>query len=458
MASHNHSHSHGGKQHSHGHSHHGNGSGGNSNHHPNGQHNNGGGGNNGGGNNGGGTGGNGGNGGKDKKPGYELPSYLQNFVDRSQGDISKQAANDIDLALHPYLAQIDRAQTDAQQQYQKDVTRTGNIYQGLQNDLAPLDNQYNAAAKDISGNLSDSLGALAKDIPSGGFGQENKAFSDAFGAAGASGLGMLASDAARQAAYQGGAQTQAAAEQASTQSNFLGDYQDALDQLRNRRMDVTEQAPKMVTSRLDELTQNALEGNLSVQQFLQNAKQAAASRKSDRALQQFLMKQIGGQSSGGNGGGGGGGGGNGGGNKNNKGGGNGGNNNNGGNGGNGNGGGPQHQGGRTGHSGPNGPGGSGGGGGGGHQANSSYAAALGSLFSIANNNATYGGLPPAQQKLIRRYIPRFAQQHPKFFGGTRPNASAMKLIRLLQNPGGIGGSVGVGTGHRLGGGAGKLPK
>lgn len=292
MAKHNHSHGHGGKQHSHGHSHHGNGSGGNSNHHPNGQHGGGGGGGNQGGNQDGGNNGGGGQNQNDQK-GYQLPDFLNTFLNRSSQDVNKMAASQVDQALHPYLAQIDLAQTQAKQQYGTDVTKAGNIYQGLQNDLKPLGNQYSAAAKDVSGNLQDSLGALAKDIPTGGFGQENKAYSDAYGAAGASALGMLSSDAARQAGYQASATRQAGIEQSDVQANYLGDLQNALDQLSQRRQDVMAQAPEMTTNRLNDLMQNQLEGNLSVEQFLQNAKAAASSRQSDRALQQYLMKQIG---------------------------------------------------------------------------------------------------------------------------------------------------------------------
>jgi hypothetical protein len=449
MAKHRHSHRHGHKQpHSHGHNHHGDGHGGQQGHHSGGQHGdknnkgqNGGGQNQGnGGNNGGGGGG---GGGKDKK-GYELPSFLQDYLDRNQGDIADQAARQVDLALKPYLNQIDLEQTQAKQQYGQDVTRAKSIYQGLQNDLAPLDNQYNAAAKDIGSNLQDSLGALAQDIPTGGFGQENKAYSDAYGAAGASALGVLASDQARNAAYQAGDVAQGAAEQSDAQANFLGQLQDAQDQFAQRRADVMSQAPEMTQSRLDDLTQQALEGNLSVQQFLLNAKQARNANKSNNALSNFLMKQIGDQGSGsgskntgnknpgggkpnnqnpggknpGNGPGGG-------------------NNNNGG----GNGGGQSVGGGSTGGS----PGRGHSGDGSGHhqsQGHAGYANALGPLFQLANG-ASFGSLPNPSQALVLDYIKRFSKQHPGQFGGN-PRGGAHRLLRQLTNPLGIGGSVGNG--------------
>lgn len=193
------------------------------------------------------------------------------------GPLQRQAKRDVKLAYEPYLDALVREKRTAKDEMQEGLARTNRTYDILGQELAPIWPQYQQQAQTIASDFTNQIGNLGGMLginpEANTLAQaEGGTVTNALGSIGATGLGLLASDASRQAGYQAGTQRYAAAERAAVRKNYLEDYEDLIESLRREKLDMKRDWGPQITQRLDELRQRRFEKNMQ-QQELDVAKQ-----------------------------------------------------------------------------------------------------------------------------------------------------------------------------------------
>ncbi len=202
-----------------------------------------------------------------------------------KGKLYKAARRDVMLALRPELNAIDREEARARDDYEEMLAQSGNIYDALLSQLAPLGPQYQTGAEAISSGLQTSLSDLANSIGLSAMdtaAPETAAALAAYGSVGSGGLSTLASQMARNLGYQTSAQRQGAIEREEVARNLMQELRDALEALSERRLSATDKLDQMILQRLDQLREQRLTQQLAQSQMA-----------SDEAFSQFLQGQIG---------------------------------------------------------------------------------------------------------------------------------------------------------------------
>jgi hypothetical protein len=198
------------------------------------------------------------------------------------------------MAIDPILEQIERAQTGAGRDYEQATSRIEDVYKALANELAPLQNRYDQSAAGIQQDLTSQLGGLAGLLsPQSGAGPgEASAATDLFATLGAGGQQMLASDRSRNLGYSTSTARQVPLDATELQRNYLQDYQDLIDDLKQQRVDVMQDVPTQVLARLDALRsarqQNRLaNAELELRKTIANKQERRADR-GQRAAEEVL--------------------------------------------------------------------------------------------------------------------------------------------------------------------------
>lgn len=210
-----------------------------------------------------------------------------------------KARQDVRLANRPSLRAIRRETRRGTQDFNNLYSASDNAYYGLLNELQGLNPQYNQVSNNIAESLNAQLGGLAgllgtanpSNAPEGSpeagvqYGTpagEAAAAAGLYGQLGAGGLELLGSQRQRNLGYTTSAKRQGAIERETAQNNLTQDYRDFLQEMRDRRLDITGAMPAQIQSRLDYLRQQALQNQ-----------QIKAQMESDAAFAEFLMSQIG---------------------------------------------------------------------------------------------------------------------------------------------------------------------
>lgn len=222
--------------------------------------------------------------------------------------IRKRAKRDVKAAYQPQFDAMNRAQGQIKTEARSDRKRIGNIYEALNQNLAPIQGQYDAAAQGIASGLQDQLGSLAGMLNMGSNAQglapgELQAAQGAFGQLGASGLQTLAGDRSRQAAWQGSTQRQAALENMTAHRNLLEDKRQLLDDLRNQRVDLKGEMAPAILAHIGELRDTRAQRRLAQQelelrqklaedQLNQHKKEYHNARSDQKDAKKYTISQV----------------------------------------------------------------------------------------------------------------------------------------------------------------------
>ena len=203
---------------------------------------------------------------------------------RKVGPLQKRARRDIKVAYQPYLDEIDRQREQEEREYGQNTERVGDIYKALQSTLAPLGGQYDTQAQKIAGDLTTQLGSLSGLLKPLSLGDPTLTGQDAaaanaqytqmaapevnanlgaFGALGAGGQTLLASDRSRNLGYQTSTQRQVGLDRNAIEKDFLQDFRDTMDDFRAQRMDLVNRQPGEILARLDQLRQSRKDNRLA---------------------------------------------------------------------------------------------------------------------------------------------------------------------------------------------------
>lgn len=217
----------------------------------------------------------------------------KNPPQKKGGPLQKRARRDVMFAIDPILDEIKRQQEITEREYEQNASRVENIYSGLGDELAPLGTQYQKAAQGISGDLNASLGELAgllaPNVESANAyinpGAEAAAGAGMFGAIGAGGQTMLASDRSRQLGWDTSLQREVPLQSAQYEKRFLQDFRETIDDLKNQRFDVMQDVPSQVLARLDQLRDSKRQNRLAKAEL--ELREQIADREGDRADKAF---------------------------------------------------------------------------------------------------------------------------------------------------------------------------
>lgn len=205
---------------------------------------------------------------------------------RQDRRIRQRAVRDVRTSLRPYLHEIafqrNQTQNDAQQQ----LNRLGSIYGGLDTHLEDLGDDYRPQGQAITDQLQTDMGEWAQYLGDSSPAGEAAAAAGLFGNIGAGAIGELGGAQQRALDFNTSAQRQGAIEQMTTQRNTLTDLQQALDALRDRRMQAVSGIGADVRSRMDELRDFQQQMELANREFRLRQRMSEAQR-------QFLIDQLG---------------------------------------------------------------------------------------------------------------------------------------------------------------------
>lgn len=219
--------------------------------------------------------------------------------------VLREARRDVMLTIKPVRREIRRIRKQGIRDYRQAAAKTGNIYDALGRELAPLMGQFAGQSQQIASGLNQNLGTLADTIGSNVAGvpqSEISAGAGMFGALGGGALAELANNAQRNAAYQTSVQQQSGVEGAIAQRNMLQDLLGFKQDLGQQRLDLMRDVPQLIRQRMDFLRDQEFDQGLALQQLqlerlgmnrsygLQN-QQLAMQQKSDAAYQ-WLMQQL----------------------------------------------------------------------------------------------------------------------------------------------------------------------
>lgn len=212
----------------------------------------------------------------------------------------RRAKRDVNLAFRPELREIDRAKEESRDTYEEADARIKDVYDTLQANLAPLSGQYDQAYQGIVGDLTGQLGGLSSMLgvtnAQSGAGAEGQAGMNAFGTLASGGLNLLASDRMRNVGYQTSTQRQGELERATLRKNYLEDFRDTIDELKNMRIDVQGDKKAALIQRLDELRDQRFSRNMQRRELSiaeeQFNKTFNLEKKGQNASRNFAQSQI----------------------------------------------------------------------------------------------------------------------------------------------------------------------
>jgi hypothetical protein len=232
-------------------------------------------------------------------------------------NVNKTAARDVGIALDRPMEEIARAGNEAYKQYVHNDTRVDSAYRGLENMLGQnfgmVQNDFGQAMGNLNQNLqglnaqgnpyAQAAGpqgpAMAPQIAA-----EQAAAGQVNSDVGQAALGTMGAMQASNAMYQGSIMNQAGMERANHRRNYLEQYRDTVDALRNRRLDIFEDYPEMLESRQDELRQRKFDERLQLAQYGLNEQQVSSGDKLRKFLADWIEGELGGGGRGRNNGGG----------------------------------------------------------------------------------------------------------------------------------------------------------
>lgn len=189
---------------------------------------------------------------------------------RSPSKYYTDALNEVMLSVQPLLNQIQRSQVTGRRQYRQDMSRAKQVYGALGNQLGNIGGAYDTQTAGIPGELTSQLGGLSSllgsslgTVPDA----ERQAGVGMVGAIGSGTLEQLASNRSRNASFNTSAQRQGAIENMTVRRNWTADFQNFLDDLTNRRIDVMESVPSQVQSVERNLRNDAFNRRMSLSQL-----------------------------------------------------------------------------------------------------------------------------------------------------------------------------------------------
>jgi hypothetical protein len=189
----------------------------------------------------------------------------------------RRARRDVMLSYRPYKRELRQARREGVRDFRTANRRVGNVYAGLQNELAPLSGQYATQMEGIRSNLTSDLGGLTDLIGSSVAGvpaSEISAGAGLFGTLGAGGLSELSSQQARNVGYNTSAERQGSLEKMTAQRNYGQDLTYFLSDLRGQRMDAARDLPGLIRQRMDELNDRNFDRSMALKEFALRAKSA----------------------------------------------------------------------------------------------------------------------------------------------------------------------------------------
>jgi hypothetical protein len=221
-----------------------------------------------------------------------------------QRRLRRRARRDVRGAYAPQLAGIARQEAQDQAQAEQYQSAIAQLYSALGSQLGTLQPAYAQQMAGIQGNYQSALGDLTGLLGSTAPAGELAASAGLLGNIGAGGLELLASQAARNAAYGTSAERQSAIDSTNYQANILQALQNALTDLASQRSDIFAAMPQQVLSRLDQLRDTAAQLGLARKEY-QLRKEATESQiGNDQALADYVNAQASNWGGGGGGGGG----------------------------------------------------------------------------------------------------------------------------------------------------------
>ncbi len=187
---------------------------------------------------------------------------------RGANQYRRDAQRDVMLTLRRELGDIRRTGQRAGRETRQAVTQSNNAYDALGAQLAGLDQPYQDTVSGIGADLSSQIAGLSPLMQqsSGAVPEaERAAGSGLVGTLGAGSLEQIASDRARNVAYNTSAQRQGGLERLTQQRNLRGELGDFREDLANRRLDLLSGVPAQVRQREDQLAQQAFDRRMALQ-------------------------------------------------------------------------------------------------------------------------------------------------------------------------------------------------
>lgn len=226
---------------------------------------------------------------KPKKTGGSTEANSRRFLIQNP---RKMAGRDVKLAIKPQLQALKRDQGNVRDdygEYQNQLRfmydlvgqNLGTIGQDLKGQLNPLDNQY----ANQSAGMLEALGLGQSTAP------DAAEFANSLGAqalAGQRALGTMSSDAFQNNAS---ARRQGEYERLTTGRRAMGEMQDELDTLRERKHDIKALRPEMIQQRVDELRQLAWEQWMAEREFRLRTASARDDQKGWDAFYEWMASQ-----------------------------------------------------------------------------------------------------------------------------------------------------------------------
>lgn len=205
---------------------------------------------------------------------------------RRRSPAFRRAARDVRIAQRPFRRELRQAKREGLRDIRDATRRTNQAYSGLRNEIAPLSGQYADQMSTISqgftdqlGSLADLLGSSVPGVPAG----EISAGTGAFGAIGAGGLSELASQSARNVAYNTSAMRQGGLERGMARRNFAQDRLDFLKDIRGERLDLAREAPALIRQRMDELRDRGFDRSMALREYQLRARAAGLDERLARS-------------------------------------------------------------------------------------------------------------------------------------------------------------------------------
>jgi len=182
-------------------------------------------------------------------------------------DLYRRAVRDVMLSFRPARRALRRERRQGLREYRQAQQRSGEAYDQLAGSLDQLNSQYQAQVAPIAGQLTSQIGALGQmlgtdigAVPEA----ERAAGTGLVGTIGAGTLEMLASDAARNAAYGTSAARQGEIQRLTDSRNLAAGRRDFLSDIRDRRTDLMGGIDQLIRQRQDELTQQGFDRRMAL--------------------------------------------------------------------------------------------------------------------------------------------------------------------------------------------------
>jgi len=192
----------------------------------------------------------------------------------------RMARRDVKLAIRPQLQALKREQGNVKDDYGEYMNQLGFLYNLVGENLGNVQQKVSSQSNRLGGKYAENAGGLLESLGLG-----SSTAPDAAAAAKALGSQAMAGQRALRAMGQdavstlGSYQTQGELERLVSGRNAMGQQQDMLDDLRERRQDILANKPLMMKQRLDELRQLAWEQWMAEREFRLRAQTARGDEK-----------------------------------------------------------------------------------------------------------------------------------------------------------------------------------